>query len=148
MAELKTKPTAASVDKSLASIKDERRRDDCRALAAMMQGVTRAEPVMWGKNMVGFGEYSYTYASGHSGTWFLTGFAPRANDITLYLLVGLGRYDELLAKLGTYSMRKSCLYIKRLDDVDRKVLRQLIAAGVKDRKARVAETKRDAKARR
>ena len=145
MAELKTKPTAASVESFLATLSDAAQRDDCRALIAIMKSVTRAEPRMWGKNMVGFGEYSYTYASGHGGTWFLTGFSPRKKETTLYLLMGLDRYKPLLAKLGKYSMRKSCLYIKRLDDVDRKVLRTLIAASVKDLKARVAAQRRAAR---
>jgi hypothetical protein len=144
MAEQKTQPTAASVEKFLASIKDETRREDCRWLVAMMKRITRAEPRMWGKSMVGFGEYSYTYASGHSGHWFLTGFAPRKTDITLYVMAGLDRYQPLLTKLGKHSHRKSCLYVKRLADVDRAVLARLITAALKDLKATVAARKREA----
>lgn len=86
---------------------------------------------MWGPSMVGFGQYHYVYESGREGDWFVTGFAPRAANLTLYIMDGFPKYAELLAKLGKHTMGKSCLYIKRLSDIDLKVLEQLITASVK-----------------
>ena len=134
MAELKTKRTEASVDDFIAGIADEQRREDCRALLAMMKRVTKAPPKMWGASMVGFGSYHYTYASGREGDWFLAGFSPRKQDLTVYVLAGFEDYPELMAKLGKYKTGKSCLYLKRLSDVDAAVLEKLIAVSVKDMK--------------
>lgn len=131
MAELKTKPTGASVESFLNSIADEQRRADCLAVARLMKSVTRAEPKMWGTSIVGFGDVHYKYASGHEADWFLTGFSPRKRDLTLYVLGCLERPDDLLAGLGKHKAGKGCLYIKRLDDIDAKVLKQLIATSVK-----------------
>ena len=134
MAELKTKRTGQSVDDFLAEVADEARRDDCKTLLKMMKRITRSEPEMWGAKMVGFGSYTYQYASGRSGEWFVTAFSPRKRDLTVYIISGFGRYDELMAKLGKYKTGKSCLYLKRLEDVDAKVLMELIAASVKQMK--------------
>lgn len=136
MAELKTKRTAASVDAFLKRIPDQARRQDCLALLRLMKQVTRAEPKMWGAHMVGFGTYHYVYASGREGDWFLTGFAPRKQDLTLYIMSGFGRHPSLMAKLGKHKTGKSCLYIKRLEDVDLAVLKELVAASVKHVKKR------------
>ena len=136
MAELKTKRTEASVDDFIAGIADEQRRDDCRALLTMMKRVSKAPPKMWGASMVGFGSYHYRYASGREGEWFLAGFSPRRQDLTVYVMAGFEDYPELMARLGKYKTGKSCLYLKRLSDVDAAVLEKLIAASVRDMKAR------------
>ncbi len=130
MAELKTQRTDASVDDFLANIDDEKRREDCRTVARLMQRVTKQKPEMWGTAMVGFGSYRYKYASGRGGEWFVTGFSPRKQNLTLYIMAGFKRYDELLQKLGKHTTGKSCLYIKRLEDVDMEVLTELIQQSV------------------
>lgn len=131
MAELKTKVNQASVDKFIKSIKDEQTRDDCFKIVEIMQKATKAEPKMWGKSIVGFGEYHYKYASGREGDWFLAGFSPRKQNLTLYIMSGFDEYDALLKKLGKHSTGKSCLYVKRLGDVDMKVLKELVTKSVK-----------------
>ena len=127
MAELKTQKNDQSVDAFLQTVADERKRQDCYDLLALMQEVTGAEPVMWGSSIIGFGSYHYKYASGREGEWFLTGFAPRKQNLTLYIMAGFDQYGELMSKLGKHSTGKSCLYIKRLADVDQYVLRRLVA---------------------
>jgi hypothetical protein len=134
MAELKTKKSAASVTGFLEKVEDPERRKDCKALVAMMRRATGARPVMWGSSIVGFGSYHYVYASGREGDWPLTGFSPRKNDLTLYIMAGFDRYKPLMAKLGKYKTGKSCLYVKRLADVDPRVLERLIAESVKQMK--------------
>jgi len=131
MAELKTKRNDASVVAFLDSIPDEQRRKDCRTVLKMMKEATGAPPRMWGKDIVGLGDYHYRYASGREGDWFLMGFSPRKQDLTLYLMAGYERYPELMRKLGKHKTGKSCLYLKRLADVDVTVLTQLISASVK-----------------
>lgn len=135
MAEPKTKQTDASVDAFIAAIEDERKREDCRALAKMMKSATRAEPKMWGASIVGFGQYRYKYASGQQGDWPLVAFSPRKQNITLYIMSGFDEYDELLQKLGKHSTGKACLYIKRLSDVDQGVLKDLVKRSVAHMKA-------------
>ncbi|MEZ4767902.1 MAG: DUF1801 domain-containing protein [Caldilineales bacterium] len=130
MAELKTQKNDASVDAFLNSVENDRKREDSFALLEMMKEVTGEEPKMWGDSIVGFGEYHYTYASGREGNWFVTGFAPRKQNLTLYIMAGFDEYDALLDRLGKHSTGKSCLYIKRLEDVDKTALRELIAASV------------------
>jgi hypothetical protein len=130
MAELKTKQTEASVSAFLDAVENEQRRADCRTVLNLMRAVTGEEPKMWGPSMVGFGSYHYKYASGREGDWFVTGFSPRKQDLTLYIMAGFDRYDELMAKLGRYKTGKSCLYLKRLSDVDLGVLRELVTASV------------------
>lgn len=131
MPELKTRPTTDSVAAFLGSITDPARRADCESIADMMRAVTQAEPRMWGPGMVGFGSYHYRYDSGREGDWFLTGFAPRKNELVLYIMAGFADHEELLAHLGRHRKGKSCLYIKRLADVDKKVLRRLVTASVR-----------------
>lgn len=126
MAELKTQPNDRDVVEFLYTLDDARRREDCFALLALMRDVTGSEPQMWGDNIVGFGRYRYTYASGRTGEWFLTGFSPRKQNLTLYIMAGFDQYDELMQKLGKHTTGKSCLYIKRLADVDLSVLRELV----------------------
>ena len=134
MADLKTKRTDASVDAFLKGVVDDTRRQDCLTLLRIMKQAVGAEPKMWGSSMVGFGSYHYKYASGREGDWFLTGFAPRKQDLTLYIMAGFGHSEALLANLGKYKTGKSCLYIKRLADVDLTVLKELISASVKHMK--------------
>jgi hypothetical protein len=130
MAELKTNANEASVDDFLAGVEPEARREDCRTLATLMAEATGAEPRMWGSGIVGFGSYDYRYASGRTGRWFLTGFAPRKRSLTLYMMGGVERHGELLEQLGPHSHGKGCLYVKRLSDLDRGALEALIAASV------------------
>jgi hypothetical protein len=132
MSDLKTRPTGADVEGFLESIADERQRADCREIAVMMREITGAEARMWGPSIVGFGSYHYRYASGREGDWMITGFSPRKQNTTLYLTYGLENKAELLSRLGKHTTGKACLYIKRLSDVDRAVLRELIAQSVAD----------------
>jgi hypothetical protein len=136
MSDLKTKPTDVSVAAFLDGISDERRRADCRAVATIMERATGEKPKMWGPSMVGFGQYHYRYESGREGDWFLTGFSPRKNDLTLYLLSGFDGFDELMKRLGKHKTGKSCLYVKRLSDLDLAVLEQLIVESVAQVRAR------------
>ena len=129
MAELKTKKTTASVAAFVNQISDEQRRKDARAILAMMREATRAKPAMWGSSIVGFGRLHYTYASGREGEWFQAGFAPRKDAITLYLMGGLP--NDLLEKLGKFKKGGGCLYVKRLADLDQRVLKQLIVRASK-----------------
>jgi hypothetical protein len=131
MAELKTKPTKQSVSAFINSVPDEQRRKDCQAVLELMSKVTKAKPEMWGTSIVGFGRYHYKYASGREGEWMLTGFSPRKGDLTVYVMSGFQGVPELMAQLGKYKTGKSCLYIKKLADVDMKVLKRIVEAGVK-----------------
>ena len=130
MSELKTQPTDQSVIDFLNSVSHEKRRKDCFKVLALMQEVTGKEPVMWGSSIVGFGRYHYKYASGREGEWFVTGFAPRKQALTLYIMSGFSEYEGLLDKLGKHTTGKACLYIKKLEDVDMKVLRELIEKSI------------------
>jgi hypothetical protein len=130
MAELKTKPTDQSVDAFLNSIPDEQKRRDAFTLVDIMRKATRSEPQMWGSNIVGFGVYHYQYASGRAADWFLVGFSPRKQNLTLYLMGGVEQHAELLKSLGKYKTGKACLYISRLDDVDLPTLRKMIKQSV------------------
>src|SRR5687768_2973571 len=126
MAELKTKATAASVDKFLASVKDAKKREDCLTVLSLMRQVTKAEPKMWGSSIVGFGDYRYKYESGRELDWFLVGFSPRKEALTLYLMPGSARYTEAMKKLGKCKTGKACLYIKSVADVDQRALKTLV----------------------
>jgi hypothetical protein len=130
MAEPKTKITDASVTEFLNRIADEKKRRDCFTILQLMQQVTGAEPKMWGDSIVGFGDYHYRYASGREGDYFLAGFSPRKQNLTLYIMAGFDQYDELLQKLGKHSTGKSCLYIKRVEDIDLTTLRELVKQSV------------------
>ena len=127
--EPKTTKTGASVAEFLAGVADPKRRADAQAVAALMAEVTGAEPTMWGTAIVGFGSYHYRYASGREGDWPAVGFSPRKQALTIYVSGGFDGYDDLLTKLGPHSTGKSCLYLKRLSDVDEQTLRALIAGG-------------------
>jgi hypothetical protein len=131
MAELKTRETSESVSAFIDKIADKQRREDCLAVIDIMRAITKEEPKMWGSSIVGFGRYHYKYASGREADWMVTGFSPRKGDLTLYIVGGLDNFSDLLKSLGKYKNRQSCLYIKRLSDVDVKVLQKLIAKSVK-----------------
>lgn len=140
MAEQKTKPTEASIEAYVDAIADPARRDDCRALIALMRGATGCEPCLWGSSIVGFGSYHYRYASGHEGDAPLIGFASRKPDLTLYITPGFERYQSLLARLGRHRVAKCCLYLKRLADVDPQVLGELIELSVQQVRDRYPAT--------
>jgi len=131
MAELKTKRNDQSVEAFIESIEQEKKRTDSRAILELMQEVTGEEPEMWGDSIIGFGSYHYKYASGREGEWFLTGFSPRKQNLTLYIMSGFDEYDSLLSKLGKYTTGKSCLYIKNIEDVNLDTLKELIKRSVK-----------------
>ena len=126
MAEPKTKLTNASVEEFLNGVENEQKRKDSFAIVQLMQEATGEEPKMWGKAIVGFGSYHYKYASGREGDWMATGFSPRKQNLTLYIMAGFSEYDALLEKLGKFKTGKSCLYIKKLADVDIPTLRKLV----------------------
>jgi Domain of unknown function (DU1801) len=130
MAELKTKPTTVSVDALIQGVAGEDRRRDCVALVAMMKRVTGTEPTVWSSGIVGFGSYHYKYASGREGDWFEIGFAPRKANLAVYVVPGLDRFGDALARLGKYKTGKGCLYIKQLADVDSGALEGLLASAV------------------
>jgi len=138
MAENKTKATDASVESYLSAIEDETRRKDCEALAKLMAKATKEPPKMWGTSIVGFGSYHYKYESGREGDSCLAGFASRKGDISLYIGSSAPGQEALLAKLGKHKMGKGCLYLRKLADVDLKVLEQLIVGSVAERKRRHA----------
>ena len=126
MAELKTKKTEASVEDFLNKIKDQDVRQDCFEIAKFMKQATRSDGKMWGSSIVGFGSRHLKYASGRELDWMVIGFSPRKANITLYLPGGVENQAVLLKKLGKYTTGKGCLYIKKLKDVDTKVLKQLV----------------------
>ena len=136
MAELKTQQTEESVEKFLNTINDAGRREDCYKVAKLMEEATGSKPKMWGESIVGFGSYHYKGASGREGDWLLIGFSPRKQNLTLYIMAGFDGYSELMKKLGKHSSAKSCLYIKRLDDIHLPTLKKLIRASVKMMKKR------------
>jgi hypothetical protein len=131
MTELKTKKNTKSVDKFLKSVEDENKRKDCYSVIEIMRKITKSEPSMWGTSIVGFGSYHYKYASGHEGDMCITGFSPRKQSLTIYIMAGFKRYPELMKKLGKYKTGSSCLYIKKLSDIDIKVLKELVKESVK-----------------
>jgi hypothetical protein len=131
MVEPKTKLNNESVSRFLNSIKDDQVREDCWTIADIMQKATRAKPKMWGASIVGFGTYRCTYANGREADWMVTAFSPRKQNITLYLMGGFPQHDELMAALGKHSCGKSCVYIKRLSDVDVPTLKKLVNASAK-----------------
>lgn len=136
MAEAKTKPTAASVDKHLAAVATDAQRADAHSLIALMRRVTREEPKMWGPSIIGFGSYHYRYDSGREGDSPLTGFAARGNGFVIYVTTGFAGHESLLAKLGKHKTSTACLYIKRLADIDLKVLEALVTRSVAQMKRR------------
>lgn len=131
MAENKTRPNEQSVEEFLNSVEGETKRQDCFEILHMMEELTGCKPQMWGDTIVGFDSYTYQYASGRSGESMITGFSPRKQNITLYIMAGFDEYDAILERLGKYKTGKVCLYIKRLEDVNVDALRELVAASVR-----------------
>jgi hypothetical protein len=129
--ELKTKENEASVDDFISTVEPEARRADCGTIRSMMEKATGEPGVMWGASIVGFGKYSYKYASGHSGEFLVVGFSPRKTNFSIYIMPGFERYSDLLARLGKHKIGKSCLYVKSLADIDEDVLMELITESVK-----------------
>jgi hypothetical protein len=126
MAQNKTMKNDGSVDDYLSSVANERRREDAFTVLKLMKKVTGEEPKMWGSALIGFGEYHYQYESGREGDFFLTGFAPRKQNLVVYIMPGFEHYDALLERLGKHKIGKSCLYINKLADVDLEVLGELV----------------------
>ena len=130
MAKNKTQPTTASVTAFINAIEDPQRKKDARKVASMMRKATGKRAKMWGPSMVGYGSYHYRYASGREGDFMITGFSPRKQALTLYIMPGYGKFDALMKDLGKFKTGKACLYIKRLSDVDEDVLQNLINKSV------------------
>ncbi len=131
MAELKTKPTRASVEQFIKAIPDETVRKDSFELLKIMKRVTKSAPQMWGKSIIGFGSYHYVSESGREGDWFLTGFSPRKQNLTVYIMGGMRRVQDQIAKLGKVKASQgSCLYFKKLSDIDVTILESIIVTSV------------------
>jgi hypothetical protein len=135
MTELKTKPTNKSIEDFLNKVEHPTKREDSFKILELMKEITKEKPVMWGDSIVGFGSYRYKYASGREGDWPLVGFSPRKQNLTLYIMSGFERYDEILKKLGKFKTGKSCLYINKLKDVDMLSLRELVSESVNHMKS-------------
>jgi hypothetical protein len=130
MAEARTWPGKPDISAFIDAIEPEARRDEARRLDMIFRDATGWEPRLWGRSIVGYGRYAYTYDSGHSGQSCATGFSPRKAELSLYILPGFAGHADLLADLGRHRTGKACLYIRRLSDIDEAVLARLIAAGV------------------
>ena len=136
MAKNKTTPTGASVEDYLDARGNEQQRADCRELIALFEKATRQPARMWGPSIVGFGSYTYTYESGHSGEAPLAGFAIRGRKLVIYMLADQDEQKSLLSRLGPHQIGKSCLYFNRLADLDRSVLQKLVALSIADMRRR------------
>ena len=136
MSDLKTRPTDASVEAFIDAVDHPRRREDAHILLDLMRRVTGEKPVMWGPAIVGFGRYSYRYASGKEYDWPIVGFSPRKQNLSIYILLGFGESGDQLSRLGKHKTGKSCLYINKLADVDMDVLETLVRTTVAEMKRR------------
>jgi predicted CopG family antitoxin len=125
MAEAKTKPTKESVDDFISKVADEKRRNDCQNVLKIMKEVVQAEPEMWGTSIVGFGRYRQKGSNGKEVEWMIMGFSPRKTDLTLYILPGVESFPDIMSRLGKHKTGKSCIYLKKLDDIDLNVLKEL-----------------------
>lgn len=135
MAEIKTKPNAASVEDFLNSVKDEQKRADSFAILEMMKKASGEEPKMWGASIIGFGDKRYKSPNtGREVDWFVIGFSPRKANISLYLVLDIKQHAAMLEKLGKHKTGVGCLYINKLSDVDTKVLKKIIEDSVKRKK--------------
>lgn len=126
----KTKPTTRSVELFLDDLIPEQRKKDSWTLYLLMEKITGSQGVLWGTSIIGFGDYHYKYASGREGDWFLTGFSPRKNALTLYLMCDISHESIDFSTLGKHKKGKGCLYIKRLDDLDLKALVNIIKTSI------------------
>ena len=138
MAEIKTKKNTASVTAFLNSVKDTRKREDAKKLLSIFKDATGMKPTMWGAAIVGYGSYHYkSERSSQEGDWMLTGFSPRAANLTIYIMAGAKKYAPLLKKLGKHTSSKgSCIYIKRLSDIDVPILKTIVRNSVRDMQKR------------
>jgi len=127
----KTQKTAQSPEVFLAGVSPEQKQADCFTLLSMMKDITGIEPKMWGPSMIGFGDYHYKYDSGREGDMFRIGFSPRAQNLTIYIMPGYQDFSDETPRLGKHKLGKSCLYIKRLSDVDETVLREMLVKGLR-----------------
>jgi len=143
MSVLKTKPTQVSAESHIAAIANEEQRNDAQSLVALMRRVTKQEPRMWGPSIVGFGSYHYKYASGHEGDSALAAFAVRGRELVVYTAADFEGRDVLLAKLGKHKTGKVCVYIRRLANVDLKVLETLVARSIAETKRRYPQPNKD-----
>ncbi len=135
MAEIKTKKNDASVEAFLQTIKEEEKIKDCAVVLKMMKQITKQEPKMWGSSIVGFGSFHYkSERSKQEGDWFMIGFSPRKQNLTIYIISGFGLYMEQLKNLGKHTTSVSCLYVKRLSDINIKVLEELVSLSFKHMK--------------
>lgn len=134
-AELKTKRNDASVEDFLSTVEDEQKRADCFEISALMRKITGEEPKMWGPAIIGFGSTQLKYDTGRELDWMFVGFSPRKANITLYITDCFDRYDDLMARLGKYKTGKSCLYLKKLEDIDISVLEKLLASSIENLKS-------------
>jgi hypothetical protein len=130
MAALKSAKNDGDVLSFLESNAEGQKLDDCKQIYALMKEITGEEPSMWGGSIIGYGSYHYKYESGREGDWFLTGFSPRKQNISIYIMAGFDRYPELMDRLGKFKTGKSCLYIKKLEDIDRDILKELVKESV------------------
>lgn len=130
----KTVGTDGDVDTFIGGIADDTKREDSQVLLELMGEVTGAPPKMWGASIVGFGDRHMVYDSGREVEWFLVGFSPRKQNLTMYIMDGFDNYDDLLGQLGKHTTGKSCLYVKRLEQVDMDVLTQLVTESVQSMK--------------
>ena len=136
MAENKTKPTKISVPAFISAVADETRREDAKLLVKLMQAATGEKPAMWGPSIIGFGKHHYVHDSGREGDMPIVGFSPRKPAQVLYAISGAPGADALLAKLGKFTMGKGCVYVKKLSDIDMKVLEKLVKNAVKDKQVK------------
>lgn len=130
--ELKTKRNSASVTDYLNLLEEGQKKQDCLQLLEILRESTGEEPMMWGGSIIGFGKYAYQYPTGQSGEWPITGFSPRKQNISIMIMSGLKKYPELMQKLGKYKTGVSCLYVRKLSDIDMNVFRELLKYSLED----------------
>jgi len=131
MAELKTQKNDASIEDFLQNVEHQTRRENSFEILELMRDITGEQGSMWGNSIVGFGDFSYTNSTRKEYKWFKTGFSPRKQSLTIYIMDGFEGYEDILSRLGKHKTGKSCMYINKLADVDREVLQELIIASVK-----------------
>ena len=132
----KTQATGASVEEFIAAIESPEMKADCERLVQMMSDATGEKPRLWGPSIVGFGEYHYKYESGREGDFLRVGFAPRKRNLSIYIMPGFEEFQPLMDRLGKHSTGASCLYVKRLADIDEQVLDELIRASLVEMRKR------------
>lgn len=135
----KTQPTSTSIAEFIESLDDERRQSECNQLVELMREESGQEPVLWGPAIIGFGQYHYRYESGREGDFMRVGFSPRKQNLSIYIIPGFKPYQAVLERLGKHKLGKSCLYIKRLEDVDISALRELVRQSLADMNERYPE---------